>query len=243
MSEIILALAIGFMAQMVDGALGMAFGVISASSLLSLGFTPASASACVHLAKTITTLFSGLSHLKLQNVEKEVVKKLLIPGALAGIVGVFVCVLAPLNFVKPFVSIYLLAVGCSILLKFFKVNIVTITSKNIPFLGAAAGFLDSIGGGGWGPIITSTLIAGGHNPRFAIGSVNLAEFFITLTQTITFISLLGLIHLPTAFGLMIGGAIAAPLAAVVCKKAPIKLLMLLVGFGIIVLSAKNLFML
>jgi len=223
---------------MIDGALGMAYGVSLTTFLLSTGIPPATASASVHTAEIFTTGASGISHLKLGNVNKELFTKLLVPGMIGGIVGAYILTSIPVKIIKPFVALYLLLMGVIILRKTFKKIEETTTPRAKLFpLGLIGGFFDALGGGGWGPIVTSTLVARGHNPRFTIGTVNLAEFFVTLTEVATFLMIMGLAQLQIILGLIIGGVIAAPLAAYVCKKIPSKKLMIIVG--ILILKCKN----
>jgi uncharacterized membrane protein YfcA len=245
MSELLfIAILVGFIAQVIDGALGMAYGVTSTSFLLSLGIPPAPASASVHTAEIFTTLTSGISHLKLKNVDKTLFKKLLIPGIIGGILGAFSLVYLPVDIIKVIVSIYLLTMGLLILRKVLKTFETNRTNKktNVTILGGVGGFLDALGGGGWGPVVTSTLLAKGNNPRITIGSVNLAEFFVTLSEAATFFAFLGLVHIETITGLIIGGIIAAPLAAYTCRKLPTRLLMTIVGCTITALSARTLYL-
>ena len=236
---IILFIIVGFIAQIIDGALGMAYGISSTTILLSMGIPPATASASVHTAEIFTSGASGLSHLKLGNVDKKLFTKLLIPGVIGGAVGAYILTAIPAKMIKPFVAFYLLIMGITILRKALK----KIREKNAKTrlfpLGLLGGFFDAIGGGGWGPIVTSTLVARGNNPRFTIGSVNLAEFFVTITEAATFITTIGLVQWQIILGLIIGGVLAAPLAAHVCKRLPSKTLMIIVGILIIVLSIRT----
>lgn len=242
MSEtLFFAILVGFIAQIIDGALGMAYGVTSTSVLLSLGIPPAPASASVHTAEVFTTLTSGISHLKFKNVDKKLFKKLLIPGMIGGALGACSLTFVPVEIIKPLVSLYLLIMGLLILRKVFNMTGAKLKT-NITLLGGAGGFLDAIGGGGWGPIVASTLVVRGNNLRTTIGSVNLAEFFVTLSEAATFFVLLGIVHLEIIIGLVIGGILAAPLAAYVCKKLPVHFLMAIVGTAIVLLSIKTLYL-
>jgi uncharacterized membrane protein YfcA len=224
--------------------LGMAYGVSSTTFLLSIGVPPAAASASVHTAEVFTTGVSGLTHLGFGNVDKTLLKRLVIPGVIGGVVGAYILTAVPGNVVRPFVSAYLLIMGVIILSKALrrqedgpKEN-----RSHLFFapLGLIGGFFDAIGGGGWGPIVTTTLVARGDNPRTTIGSVNLTEFFVTLFESITFILTIGLVHWKVILGLMIGGGIAAPLAAYVCKKLPSRALMVVVGLLVVGLSIRTL---
>lgn len=240
--NIIIFIIVGFVAQMIDGALGMAYGVSSTTFLLSIGIAPATASASVHLAEVFTTAVSGLSHLRLGNVDKTLFEKLLIPGVIGGVLGAYILTSVPGKVIKPFVAVYLLIMGLIILLRALKkVPEREVRTRLVP-LGLVGGFFDAVGGGGWGPIVTSSLVARGNNPRFTIGSVNLAEFFVTLFEVITFVLTIGLVSWQVIVGLMIGGVLAAPLAAYVCKKLPTRALMIVVGTLIMLLSIRTVYL-
>ena len=230
---------VGFIAQMIDGALGMAYGVSSTSLLLGMGVSPGAASASVHASELVTTAVSGASHLKFGNVDKGLLKRLMIPGIIGGAIGAYILSELEGKMLKPFVSGYLMIMGILILWKAFKkVNENRVRTKLIP-LGLFGGFFDAIGGGGWGPIVTTTLVARGNNPRLTIGSVNLAEFFVTVSESIVFVLTIGLVHWKIIVGLMIGGVLAAPLAALVCARIPRRPLMILVGLLIVGLSIRT----
>ena len=233
---------VGFLAQIIDGALGMAYGVTATTFLLGMGVPPAAASASVHTAEIVTSGISGLSHLKFGNVDKKLFEKLVIPGVIGGILGAYLLARVPGDAIKPFVAIYLLLTGALILRKALqKIEPAAVHTHLIP-LGFTGGFFDAIGGGGWGPIVTSTLVARGHQPRFAIGAVNLAEFFVTVAEAATFFALLGLVHWKVIVGLMLGGVMAAPLAAYVCRRLPARALMIMVGVLIIALSLRTIYL-
>jgi uncharacterized membrane protein YfcA len=242
--SILLYILVGFLAQVIDGALGMAYGVSSNTFLLSVGVPPAIASASVHVAETFTTAVSGISHWKLGNVDKDLFKKLIIPGVLGAVVGAYL--LAEIidgNVIKPWISAYLLIMGIVILVKALRSNHTEqkVTS-HISILGAIGGFFDALGGGGWGPIVTTTLVARGNNTRSTIGSVNSSEFFITFSQSVVFVAALfsDLVENWTVIvGLLVGGVIAAPFAAIVTKKLPMRVLMGMVGVLIIILSLRT----
>ena len=240
--NIVVFIIVGFIAQIIDGALGMAYGVSSNSFLLSIGLPPAAASASVHTAEVFTTFVSGVSHWKFGNVDKKLFKKLLIPGIIGGVLGAYVLTSIPGKTIKPFIGAYLLIMGLMILRKAFKkIKEKRVETKLIP-LATAGGFFDAIGGGGWGPIVTSTLMARGHNPRFTIGSVNISEFFVTVAEAATFFTILGLVHWQVIVGLLIGGVLAAPMAAYVCKRLPSRALMIIVGILITVLSIRTIYL-
>jgi uncharacterized membrane protein YfcA len=235
----------GFIAQLIDGALGMAYGVSSNAFFLSLGVPPAIASACIHTSEMFTTAVSGVSHFKFGNIDKNIFLRLLIPGVIGGVLGAYILTELPGGKIKPFISLYLLIMGLWILIKVVrKTHQIKTKSRLIP-LGLVGGFFDATGGGGWGPIVTTTLVANGNHPRYAIGSVNSAEFFVTVAESITFFATIGTLlfqHWEKIVGLMIGGVIAAPFAAWICKKLSQKILMLLVGLLITGLSIRILYL-
>jgi uncharacterized membrane protein YfcA len=245
--NILLYALVGFIAQMIDGALGMAYGVSSNTFLLSLGIPPAAASASVHMAEVVTTGISGFSHWKLGNVDWKLVRRLLVPGVIGGVIGAYLLTSIDGNIVKPYIAAYLLFMGGFIIYKAF-----TMKSQHkldddhgprISILGLLGGFCDAIGGGGWGPVVTSTLVASGKHPRMTIGSVNFSEFFITLSESITFVLALSFgQYWQIILGLLIGGAIAAPIAAFLSQKLPLKTLMVVVGTLIIILSIRTLYL-
>ncbi len=241
-SSIFIYILAGFTAQMIDGALGMAYGVTATTFLLSFGITPAASSASVHASEVFTSGVSGLMHLKFGNVNTKLFKSLLIPGVIGAILGAYILSsFEQYNYIiKPIVSGYTLILGVIIIFKALKKDNIRKKIKRIFPLALVGGFLDSVGGGGWGPIVSSTLIARGRNPRYTIGSVNLAEFFIALSSSLTFVTIIGLTHWYIIAGLIIGGVIAAPIAAYIANKIPTKSIMLLVGIVVIILSLKRL---
>ncbi|HOW28576.1 MAG TPA: sulfite exporter TauE/SafE family protein [Elusimicrobiota bacterium] len=235
------SVGVGFAAQIIDGTLGMAYGVTSTTFLLGIGVPPAAASACVHTSEIFTTALSGFFHLRFGNVDRKIFLKLLIPGIIGGVTGAYLLSNFPGDAVKPYTAAYMLLMGLFILRRAYK-NI-TEARRQVPLvpLGLAGGFFDAIGGGGWGPIVTSTLVAQGSSPRNAVGSVNLAEFFVTVCESITFILFLGISHVNIIGGLLLGGVLAAPLAAWTCKKMPHRPFLWMVGFLIIILSLRTMF--
>jgi siroheme synthase-like protein len=242
-SSILFFILAGFTAQMIDGALGMAYGVTATTFLLSLGVPPAASSASVHASEVFTSGVSGLMHLKFGNVNTKLFRNLLIPGVLGAILGAYIlCSFQEYNYIiKPIVSVYTIVLGLIIIFKALKKDKVREKIKRVFPLAVVGGFLDSIGGGGWGPIVSSTLIAGGRNARYTIGSVNLTEFFVSLASSITFFTLIGLDGWYIIAGLIIGGVIAAPIAAYLTNKIPTKTIMILVGIVVIIASLKRLF--
>jgi len=238
--DVLLFIAVGFAAQMVDGAIGMAYGVTSSSVLLSLGVPPATTSACVHAAETFTTAVSGASHWKFGNVDRKLLVRLAVPGMVGGALGAYVLTNIDGDAIRPFISAYLLLIGVLIVWKAVTARVVEgAEPSRVAPLGFVGGLLDSIGGGGWGPIVTSTLIGQGTTPRYAIGSVNIAEFFVTFTISATFVATIGLELWPIIAGLIIGGVVAAPFAAYATKVLPDKVLMILVGCIVAILSLRT----
>lgn len=233
----------GFVAQMIDGALGMAYGVTASSFLLSAGVSPAASSASVHTSEIVTSGVSGLMHLRFGNVNTKLFKLLLLPGVLGAIVGAYILAFVEnySEYIKPIVSGYTLFLGYLILMKALKKDSIRKRITKIPPLAFFGGFMDSIGGGGWGPIVSSTLIARGRHPRYTIGSANLAEFFVAFASSVTFITMIGISHWVIIVGLIIGGVIAAPIAAYFANKLPMRTMMILVAIVVIVVSLKRIF--
>ncbi|MGZ4053482.1 MAG: TSUP family transporter [Bacteroidia bacterium] len=246
-SSVLLYILGGFVAQMIDGALGMAYGVSVTTFLLSLGIpaiTPAVASASMHASEIFTTGTSSLVYMRYKNVNNKLFRTLLIPGAIGAIAGAIVISYISkdyVNYVKPFVSVYTLALGVMIVRKALNLHIKTRKKiKRIKPVALIGGFLDSVGGGGWGPIVTTTLIAGGRNFRYAIGSSHVAKFFVAIISTATFISVIGLSHWHIIFGLVIGSMIAAPISIYLSNKISNKWGLILVGMLVIIVSFKTL---
>lgn len=239
--DVVLFAAVGFAAQLVDGAIGMAYGVSATSVLLSLGIAPAIASASVHAAEVFTTGASGLAHWRAGNVRREVMWRLALPGMIGGAAGAYVLSGLPGETIRPAISAYLLLIGATILAKALRgPRVPPAQPRHVPALGLVGGFLDAVGGGGWGPLVVSTLIGGGGSPRYVIGSVNAAEFFVTTTVSATFVATIGLELWPIIAGLVLGGVLAAPFAAEVARRLPDRPLMILVGSIVILLSLRGL---
>jgi uncharacterized protein len=239
--DFLLFVAVGAAAQLIDGAIGMAYGVISTSVLLSTGVPPATASAAVHAAETFTTGVSGAAHWRLGNIDRRLIWRLAVPGMIGGAIGAYLLTSIPGEVIRPYVSAYLLLVGLIILWRAIRSRPLTAPPPSrVAPLGFVGGLLDSVGGGGWGPIVTSTLLGQGTTPRYAIGSVNLAEFFVTLTISATFFLTIGLELWPIIVGLIVGGVLAAPFAALATKHLPAHVLMTLVGCVVVLLSLRGL---
>ena len=243
----IFALA-GFLAQLVDGSLGMGFGASSSSILLTYGIAPAIVSATVHFSEIATTAASGTSHWKFENVHKPTMLKLAIPGSISGFIGAALLTQIHGDYIKPYIALFLLSMGFFILYQFlFKrhkaihTHVGTLSSAKLVPQGAVAGFLDAIGGGGWGPVNTPLLLASRKiQPRYAIGTVSASEFFVTLSTSLSFIIFLGFTQINWWFviALSIGGMIAAPISAYLTKILPINILAICVG-GLIIFTNSN----
>jgi uncharacterized membrane protein YfcA len=238
-AEFLIFVGIGFLAQIVDGALGMAFGVIASSSLMAAGAPPAISSAAVHAAEMVTTGLSGASHIWNGNVDRKIFVRLAVAGVCGGVVGAYVLTGIPEEVSRPLVAVYLAAMAALIGARILKWRLKR-WQPPVPVIGAGGGFLDAVGGGGWGPLVASTLLAGGDNPRHTVGSVNLAEFFVAISVSIAFLTQLDLAQYAKAVsGLIVGGALAAPLAGYLLRIIPARLALILVGSVVTVLSIVN----
>jgi siroheme synthase-like protein len=221
----------GFAAQLVDGALGMGYGVTCTTILLSLGVNLPVISGSIHTAEMFSSGISGYSHYRFGNVNKKLFRVLLIPGVIGAILGAIA--LSKLGveyaeYVRPVLAAYTLILGLRILMSVF-VKRKPKKVKRVGWLAGAGGFLDSFGGGGWGPLVTSTLISKGRTPKYVIGSVSLTEFFVTLASAVTFFTMLGISHWQVIAGLILGGLLAAPIAARLVGKLPIRTMFIGVG--------------
>jgi uncharacterized protein len=248
METFLFFLLVGLLAQSVDGALGMAYGVISSSVLLAFGVPPATASASVHGAEVFTTAASASSHAWHRNIEWRLFVPLALAGVVGGIAGAYILAGIDGDVIKPFIVAYLAIIGAWILwraghdIKPRKIRPAFIVAP----LGVIGGFFDAIGGGGWGPTVTSTMVGAGQEPRKAIGTVNTAEFFLTVAISATFVWSLVTghwreaedlrNHLTAVAGLVVGGLIAAPFAGLITKRVPARALTYAVGGLLICLA-------
>lgn len=232
---------VGFLAQIVDGALGMAYGITSSTMLISLGVPVATASATVHAAECFTTGASGLSHHAFGNVDKALFRRLLLPGMAGAVLGAYVLSSLPGEKLLPYVSVYLVLMGTIVIIKAFREFPPRSVSTHLAPLGFFGAFLDAVGGGGWGPVVTSTLIARGNDVRLTVGSVNAVEFFVTFAASMTFIVTLGISNWPIIAALGLGGLLAAPFGALIVARCPRRGFMIGVGALVIVLSLRNLY--
>jgi len=236
-------LGAGFVFALIDGAIGMSYGVTSTTFSLSMGIPPASASMGVHLSEIMSNGIAGWMHYRMGNINWKLFKLLLIPGIIGAVTGAYL--LSSLEhysqYTKPFVSLYTLILGLVILSKAFKTGVLKSSQKikRISLLGLGGGFIDAVGGGGWGSIVLSTLIAGGRHPRFSLGTVKLSRFFIALMSSITFFTMLNSHHWEAVAGLVIGSAIASPIAAKISNKISAKAIMIAVAVIVILISIKS----
>lgn len=236
-TEFLLLFAIGFFAQIVDGALGMAFGILSNTAMLVMGLPPAHASAVVHTAEVFTTGASAASHIYHRNVDWRFVLRLGVTGVLGAILGAWILSNLDVTAARRYVYVYLLLMGVYILLKAIRIAAARERPAGwVAPAGFAAGFLDASGGGGWGPVLTTTLIGSGHAPRQTVGSVNTTEFFVTVAAATTFFIELGAAPLQYLFPLVLGGMLAAPIGGWAVKHISARALMIAVGLIIVTLS-------
>jgi uncharacterized membrane protein YfcA len=241
-SVLIPFIMIGFAAQLVDGALGMAYGQISSTMLISMGVPPAAASAGVHTAETFTTAVSGLSHVAHRNVDWRLFFRIVIPGVIGGVLGAYVLTQVDAGTAKPFVLTYLTALGLYLFYRGIMHRHTERQPKVVAPLGLVGGFLDAAGGGGWGGIVTSNLLVQGSNPRKTIGTVNTAEFFLTITISATFVATLGWKAFTVATtGLLLGGVVAAPFGAWIAKRINPDVLLAFVGALLTIVSVYGLY--
>jgi uncharacterized protein len=236
-----LAVLVGFSAQVIDGALGMAYGISSTTFLMGLGASPAAASGAVHVAEVFTTGLSGASHWRLGNVDWSLFRRIVIPGVLGSVAGAYVLTSIDGQAIKPFVSAYLLLLGLYILRKAWVGHVARrpVAGAQVQALAAAGGFLDAAGGGGWGPVVTTSLVGRGHEPRTTIGTVNSAEFFVSLAAGGAFVLFGDISHGELIAGLVVGGIFAAPLGAVLTRHLSVRVLLWLVGGLITFISTYN----
>lgn len=236
-----LFMAVGFFAQLVDGALGMAFGMISTSFLIALGVPPATASAGVHAVETVTTAASGTSHAIARNIDWKLFWRIALPGVVGAVLGAYVLTNVPAQAAAPVIQAYLGLLGLWLFWRGIRHINLERQPRIVEPLGLAGGFLDAAGGGGWGAIVTSNLLIQGGTPRNVIGTVNAAEFLVTLTAAITFLLALGweVVTMAT-LGLLAGGIVAAPFGAILARRLKADTLMLLVGVVLMLTSAVGL---
>ena len=229
----------GFLAQIIDGSLGMGYGITSATIMLSAGVNPAVMSGSIHTAEMFAAGASGLSHYRFGNVNKKLFKAIVIPGVVGAVLGAILLVQfgeSHGQYLRPIMACYTLFLGIKFVYNAFRKTVPRRKFKHYKALAGAGGFLDSFGGGGWGPIVTSTLINRGRTPRFVIGTVSLTEFFVTLSSAFAFFVMIGVSHWQAIIALIIGSLVAAPIAARLAGKMPRKTAFLLLGTLVIIWS-------
>ena len=227
---------VGFLAQLVDGLLGMGYGVVTQIALMNTGIPLAAVSSSIHTAEVFSAGASGYSHYRFGNVNRRLFRALVTPGIIGAVLGAGLLAWLGAHyaqFIKPILAVYTLLLGIRILTRAFAKRTKRKKVKNIGWLAGAGGFLDSFGGGGWGPLVTSTLLSKGKTPQYVIGSVSLTEFFVTFASALTFFTLIGVSHWPVIAGLIIGGLLAAPLAARLAGKLPLRLMFTAVGLMVV----------
>lgn len=240
-NEFAFLLVAGFLAQLVDGSLGMGYGITGATILLSSGINPAMISAGIHTSELFSSGLSGYSHYRFGNVDKDLFRKLIVPGVLGSIAGAILIILVGSEFgglVKPILAVYTMFMGITLLVRALRNTQHQKEFKNYRSLAGAGGFVDAFAGGGWGPVVTSTLISKGLTPNTTIGTVSLTEFFVTLASSVTFIIFLGMSHWQVIAGLILGGLIAAPVAALFAGRIPRKIAMIALGILVVIWSSR-----
>jgi uncharacterized membrane protein YfcA len=233
-------LALGFCAQMIGSSLGMAYSVTCSSVLLAMGIPPAMTSATVHTSEVANRLLSGLSHFRFGNVDSTIFKRLAIFGSLGAFIGAFIVVYLPVKIMRPLIAGMLLIMGLRILFTVFLKSEIHPKDTKLAPLGFAGGLVDVIGGGGWGPVVTSTLVLRGNKTHMVVGSINFAKFFVAVVESLVLILLLKVPQWDIIAGLVCGGAIAAPIAAWSCRRVPPRILTILVGLLVCGLSIRTL---
>lgn len=234
-------LLVGVFAEIVAGSMGMGYGVICTTTLLFLNIPPHIVSASIHSAESFTTAAGSISHIKLKNVSKTLVKKLAIPAVIGAVIGALSLTYLGEYYskiTKTIIAFYTLYLGIQILSNAFKPkqNKALKRKTNLTRLGLIGGFIDSFAGGGWGPLVTGTLIKNAFTPRFAVGSSTVAKFILTITAAVTFFFTLGIQHWNIILGLLMGGIVTAPFSAMLTAKLPVKKMFLFIGILVIVMS-------
>ncbi|MGF1925304.1 MAG: TSUP family transporter [Bacteroidia bacterium] len=236
-------LGAGFVFAMIDGAIGMSYGVTTASFSLAMGLPPASASMAIHISEVLSNGIAGWMHYRMRNINWKLFKILIIPAVTGAIIGAYL--LSSLEhysqYTKPVVAVYTLVLGGIILMKAFNLKPKRQNEKikRIGILGFIGGFIDAAFGGGWGSIVLSSLIAGGRHPLFSLGTVKISRFFIATLSSLTFFTMLGGRYWEAVLGLIIGSALASPIAARVSNKISAKTIMVAVGIIVMVVSLRS----
>ena len=236
----IASICIGFAAQAVGSSLGMAYSVTCSSVLLAMGIPPAMVSATVHTSEVANRLFSGVSHFRFGNVDTAIFKRLALFGMIGAFIGAFVVTSLPVRIMRPLIATLLLVMGARIFMMGIRPPVIGPRPTRLGPLGFVGGFVDVIGGGGWGPVVTATLLLRGNRAHTVIGSINFAKFFVAIVEASTLIVLLKTPRWDIIVGLITGGLLAAPLAAWWCRRLPSRALTILVGTLVCLLSIRTL---
>jgi len=239
-ADLLTYVAIGFGAQLVDGALGMAYGITASSLLLGVGVPPAVTSATVHAAECFTTGASAASHHAFGNIDRMLFRQLLLPGVVGAGIGAYLLASLPGELMKPWIAGYLLLMGVWIVVRALREYRPRVVASHLRPLGFFGALVDALGGGGWGPVVASNLLARGNDLRLTVGTVNAVEFFVTLTASVVFLLTLGLSHWQLIAGLAIGGVLAAPVGAWLVRYVRPRPMLAAVGLLVIVLSGRTL---
>lgn len=239
-STISYSICIGFVAQMLGSSLGMAYSVTCSTVLLAMGIPPAMVSATVHSSEVVNRLLSGVSHFRFGNVDSKIFKRLAVFGAVGAFLGAFIIVYLPVKVMRPAIAFMLLLMGLRIIFTNYQQAKAEPQKTSLGPLGFIGGLIDVIGGGGWGPVVTSTLVLRGNKTHMVVGSINFAKFFVAVVESATLILLLKTPRWDIIFGLICGGALASPLAAWSCRKTPPRILATLVGMLVCALSIRTL---
>ncbi|UFH32049.1 sulfite exporter TauE/SafE family protein [Chryseobacterium sp. C-71] len=239
-------LLVGVLAEIVAGSMGMGYGVICTTTLLFLNIPPHIVSASIHSAESFTTAAGSISHIRLKNVSKSLVKRLAIPAVIGAIIGALCLTYVGEYYskiTKTVIAFYTLYLGFQILSNAFrpKQNKALKRKTNLTRLGVIGGFIDSFAGGGWGPLVTGTLIKNSFTPRFAVGSSTVAKFILTITAAITFFFTLGIQHWNIILGLLFGGIITAPFSAMLTARLPVNKMFIIIGSLVIIMSSVTIY--
>ena len=230
---------IGFIAQLVDSALGMAFGSISSSLLLVIGFPPQSISATVHMAEIFGGGASAASHWRMKNIDFKTLKKLLLPALAGAVLGAFLVTQFDNDALVIWLGVYFIIIGTTIIIKTLRPSFIRLISTRREILGFIGAFLDAFGGAGWGEFVSSGLLLRGYEVRKVIGSLVTVEFIIAVAVSVIFYNTIGIKYWPEIIALSLGAIAAAPIGALICKKVPVMPLTLLVGCAVVFIGIKT----
>lgn len=243
-SEFYYVLAVGFFAQLVDGALGLGYGMTSASAMMAMGLSLPTISGSIHTAEMFSSAVSGYTHYRFKNVNKKLLLWLSVPGVIGAILGSLFVIYIGSEYeyiAYPFVALYLMIIAIRLISLALRNSVIRKKIKYVGLLGFSGGFFDAFGGGGWGPIVTSTLLTKGRQTKYVVGTVSLAEFFVTFAASMVFFSKLGFGYWYIFLGLALGGVLAAPLGARLAGRLPKRIAYILVGLLVFIASLRIVF--